>query len=209
MKTIYLHGSLKERHSEPIKVHAQSAAEALSVLKQLPGFDVEELTEVRIEGFECRDALFAQTDKQELHVYPALRGAGGNGGFLQVVIGAVLVVVGVVVGVVAGWTGIGAQIGLSLAMGGAMMMLGGLIQMLAPQPKAAAGDAGSQSLYIPSNQNTTKIGTRIKLIFGTIRTFGHYLSFNVDAKRLDDSKLNLGGYCNYTGAGQAQGCVVA
>jgi predicted phage tail protein len=204
MKTIYLHGSLKDRHPEPIKVHASSVAEALSILKQLPAFDVENPVEVRVRGFECRDALYAATDVDELHVYPALRGGGGNGGFLQIIIGAVLVVVGVIVSFIPG----GQPFGISIAMSGAMMMLGGLIQLLAPSPKASTSADTSQSLYIPSNQNTTKIGTRIKLIFGTVRTFGHYLSFNVDARRLDNSTLALGGYCNYTGAGQAQNCVL-
>lgn len=203
MKTIYLHGSLKELHPEPIRVHAQTAAEALSILKQVRGFDAEDPREVRVDGFECRDALFARTDKTELHVYPALRGSGGNGGLLQVIIGAVMVIVGAVLMVFGGS-------GTPLITSGVMMIIGGVIQMLAPQPKAAnSGTDTQQSLYIPANQNTTKIGTRIKLIFGMVRTYGHYLSFNVDAKRLDDSTMNLAGYCNYNGDGQAQGCVLA
>jgi predicted phage tail protein len=195
MKTIYLHGSLTERHPEPIKVHAQTVAEALTILKQLPGFDVENPTPVRVKGVECRDAVFAPTDLTELHVYPALAGAGGNGGVLQMIIGAVLVVVGVVIGVLTSWTGIGGAAGFSIAMSGAMMMLGGLIAMLAPSPKSSTSSS-SQSLYVPSNQNTVKIGTRIPLLYGRIRHFGHYLSFNVDAKKLDDSDMNLAGYCS-------------
>jgi predicted phage tail protein len=194
MKTIYLHGSLTERHPEPIRVHATTVAEALTYLKQLPGFDVENPVPIKVKGFECRDAIFAATDETELHIYPALSGAGGNGGMLQTIIGAVIFVVGIVVGVLTSWTGVGGAAGFSMAMSGAMMMLGGILAMLAPTPKA--GNAGSQSLYIPSNQNTTKIGTRIPLLYGRIRHFGHYLSFNVDARKLDDSKMNLAGYCS-------------
>jgi hypothetical protein len=76
-----------------------------------------------------------------------------------------------------------------------MMILGGILQMLAPTPKSNTGSS-DQSLYVPSNQNTVKIGTRIPLIYGRVRHFGHYLSFNVDSKRLDDSTMNLAGYCS-------------
>ncbi|KFG99096.1 hypothetical protein GQ56_0101185 [Burkholderia paludis] len=209
MKMIYLHGSLKELHPEPINVHSTTAAEALTVLKQFPGFDAENPVDVRVDGFDCRDALFVQTDKTELHVYPALRGAGGNGGFLQILIGAVMVVVGTVLW----WNGpIGgtmAQVGIGMMMGGAMMMLGGVISMLAPQPKLGTGSATNSSLIIPASQNTVKIGTRLPLLFGRVKHFGHYLSFNVDAKRYDDSNMVLGGYCNQNGDGQALHCVLA
>jgi predicted phage tail protein len=195
MKTIYLHGSLKELHPEPIKVHAQTAAEALSILKQLPGFDVENPVPVRVKDIECRDALYAPTELTELHVYPALMGGGGNTNILQVIIGAVLVIVGAILW----WTGPAggtmASVGISMMMGGAMVMLGGIIGMLAPSPKYGSS-AGQQSLYIPANQNTVKIGTRIPLVYGRIRHFGHYLSFNVDAKKLDDADMNLAGYCS-------------
>jgi predicted phage tail protein len=189
MKTIYLHGSLKERHPEPIRVHASTAVEALSVLKQLPTFDATDPVSVRVKGFECRDALYEITDMEEIHVYPALVGGGGKGGVLQIIVGVVVVIVGIVLSV------FGYGSGTPLIMSGMMMILGGILMMLAPTPKSS-GDGSKQSLYIPSNQNTTKIGTRIPLIYGRVRRFGHYLSFNVDARSLDDSKMNLAGYCS-------------
>lgn len=207
MKTIYLHGSLKELHPTPINVHAQSVAEALSILKQIPGFDADNPRAVRVDGFLCRDAFYLPTNVKELHVYPALRGAGGNAGLLQMIVGAVMVIVGAVLTFFPQFGG--TAYGPALMKVGAMMMLGGLIQMLSPQPKTSVSSSSDQTLYIPSNQNTTKIGTRIKLIFGRMKTYGHYLSFNVDAKRLDDSTLDLAGYCNHTGAGQTQSCVLA
>jgi predicted phage tail protein len=193
MKTIFLHGSLKELNPEPIKVHAETAAEAVSFLRQIEGFDVENPTLIRVKGIECRDAIYdAMLCPDELHIYPALAGAGGNGGLLQVIIGAVIFVLGVIANFI---PGLGQAVGIPMMMSGAMMMLGGILMLLAPTPKASNTD-NSQSLYIPANQNTVKIGTRIPLIYGRIRHFGHYLSFNVDARKLDDSKLNLGGYCS-------------
>ena len=38
------------------------------------------------------------------------------------------------------------------------------------------------SKYLGADQNTVKIGTRIPLLYGKHQAFGHYLSFNVDAK---------------------------
>lgn len=208
MKTIILHGFLKDLHPGPIEVHADTPAEAITALQQLPGFSFDTPPDVRIDGIECRDALFLPTSMTELHVFPALCGAGGNGGFFQILLGAVMVVVGALLW----WTGPAggslATAGISMMLGGGMMMLGGIIQLLAPQPSFSSSTSKS-SLILPSNQNTVKVGTRMPLIFGRHKFFGHYLSFNVDALSYDENDFVIGGYCNQSGSGQVQNCVIA
>ena len=204
MKKIHLLGYLNEFHPEPIEVEAATVAEALTALKYIPGIDTDtmEKRRVRVRGFESRDALYTPTDVVDIYVMPTMRGAGSKaGGFFQIIVGIVMVVVGIFSS---------AYGGAPMIMGGIAMIAGGVIAVLAPTPQigGVSSDENRQSLFLPSNQNTVKIGTRKPILYGRIKHFGHYLSFNVDAKRYDDSAMNISGYCNGTGAGQDFYCVI-
>lgn len=67
----------------------------------------------------------------------------------------------------------------SMLLTGAMMVLGGIVQMLTPVPET---DSTEGSLYLGAGVNTVRIGTRIPILYGTRKIGGHYLSFDVDAK---------------------------
>lgn len=210
MKTIHLHGDLRSLAPEGMQVEAETPAEVVSFLSTLPGFQPKNGVRkvVRLRGIESRDALYSKLNAPEIHVEPYFGGAGGgNGGLLQVIVGVVLIVVGALMY----QFGVGPAIqklGLSLAMGGAMMTLGGILQLLAPQPKMA-GTSNKQSQYLPSDQNTVQIGTRIPLLFGRVKHGGHYLSFNVTAQEWSDQAYALPGFCNFNGDGQANRCMVS
>jgi len=203
MKKIHLLGYLNKFHPRPIEVEAESVSEALIALKYVKGIDTETMEKrvVRVLGFDSQDALNAKTDVVDIYVVPSLRGAGGkSGGIFQIIVGIVLVVVGALTS----WSGGGA-----LMASGISMIAGGIIAMLAPTPKISKNDSdGGTSLFIPATQNTVKIGTRKPILYGRIKHFGHYLSFNVDAKRYDETPLNIAGYCNSTGSGQDNLCVI-
>jgi hypothetical protein len=64
---------------------------------------------------------------------------------------------------------------------GASLILGGLMQLLTPMPEYDVGVAQEGSKYIPATSNTTKIGTRIPILYGTRMVGGHILSVNIDA----------------------------
>lgn len=182
MLTIYLHGYLKELHPEPIKVHASSRHEALEVLKQYKGFNPRkgDRHTVVVQGVYTADALKEKMDSGDIHVHPVVLGAGGSGGFFQVVIGAVLVVVGTLI------TPFAPMLGPLLVQAGLVMMLGGVIQMLMPQPKLDARNENElKSQYLGARGNTVAIGTTIPMIFGRHKAWGHYLSFDVDALDLN------------------------
>lgn len=179
-RQIYLHGYLSEHHSGALNVEAASVAEALRVLTQvLPAGDP---VPVRIEGLDSDTALYSRNNPMtEIHIYPEDRGSGGRAGIGQILIGAVLIGLAFAT---AGAGGIfmGSMFGVStstMAMTGAMMALGGIIQMLTPVPETG-GDQQTSS-YTSVNENTAAIGTPIPIVFGTARVDGHILSLDVDA----------------------------
>lgn len=179
-KKIILHGHLAEKYPHEIEVEAETIAEALSALTM-----IEELAPlpghpwpVVIQGVDSEVALFAKTSLSEIHVYPQMEGAK-KGGLGQIVLGVVLIAVSIwnpqfLAGAIQFMGGTG-----SLFLAGALMITGGILQMLMPTPQGMEEVEGSK--YLGANQNTVKIGTRIPLAYGNNKIGGHYLSFDIDA----------------------------
>jgi predicted phage tail protein len=187
MTTIILHGHLGALYPREIKVQANSAAEALQSLALIPELRQRDGTRhlVQVDNFESADALYDKRDIDVLHVRPVMSGAG-RGGVGQVIIGVVMIAVAIYTGG-AGLTLFGTTIsGGTMMMGGAMMVLGGVLQMLAPQPNLNASDQ-ERSRYLGSGRNTVGIGTRIPMIYGRRKAYGHYISFDIDASVFDSA----------------------
>lgn len=181
MTTIILHGYLRDLHPAPIEVEANSAAEAISFLQLIPALagDRGELRHnVAVDNFGSKDALYDRRKIDVLHVRPVMSGSG-RPGVAQVVIGIALIVVGVMLG--PGGTSFGIK-GASFMLAGGMMVLGGILQLLAPQPKL---DTNEKSRYLGTGKNTVAIGTRIPMIYGRVKAYGHYISFDIDSGRFD------------------------
>lgn len=180
MKRIILHGHLKKLYDKPIEVEASSVAEALKALQFIPELEPKDGQPwpVTVQGVNSDIALYSETDMQEIHVYPRTGGAGGRGGMLQIIIGITLIALAIINPAFLATLGpLGISKGM-LAMTGAMMVLGGIMQMLMPVPdKDTEG-----SLYIGASQNTVRIGTPIPILYGTRKIGGQFLSFDVDAK---------------------------
>ncbi len=182
MKRIILHGHLSKLHPDPIEVEAESVAEAIKILQFIPELQPKDGQPwpVTVQGVNTQGQLFAPTDQEEIHVYPRMGGAGGKSGLLQILLGITLIAValfnplGVLSagGLLAGMKG-------TLLLTGALMVLGGVLQMLMPVPET---DSTEGSLYLGAGVNTVRIGTRIPILYGTRKIGGHYLSFDVDAK---------------------------
>ncbi|WP_376750928.1 tail assembly protein [Atlantibacter hermannii] len=103
-------------------------------------------------------------------------------GALQTILGAVLVVVGVVIGYFAGWTGVGWAIGSKMAMMGGAMMLGGVVQMLSPQPAGLASkqDADNRASYAFGGvTNTAAQGYPVPILYGKRRIGGAIISAGI------------------------------
>lgn len=182
MKLIRFHGPLKALYPDGIKVEGDSAAECISALQNYPGFRESDgvIHQVELPDFMSRDALYDRTDREIIDVVPVLEGGGGKiGTYLQIIIGVVLIFTGV--GAAAGTTILGMSTG-TMVMTGALMVLGGITALLMPQPKLdTTTSENNRSNYLNANKNTVKIGTRVPLIFGRRRWYGHFLSFNVSA----------------------------
>ena len=178
MKRIILHGHLKKLYDKPIEVEASSVAEAMRFLEQIPELKPKDGQPwpVTIRGIDSQLKLFAETDLEEIHVHPRTGGAGGKNGVLQIIIGIALIALAIVNPAFLATLGITNGM---LYLTGAMMVLGGLVQMLMPVPET---DSTEGSMYLGAGVNTVKIGTRIPILYGTRKIGGHYLSFDVDAK---------------------------
>jgi predicted phage tail protein len=174
MTTIILHGYLRELHPAEIQVEANSAAEALSSLQLIPALagDGSKRHHVAVDGFASADALYDKRKVDVLHVRPVMTGSGRSGA-TQVVIGIMLIATAAMGGIPA----LGITSGM-LYLSGGMMVLGGVLQLLAPQPKL---DTSEKSKYLGSGKNTVAIGTRIPMIYGRCKAYGHYISFDIDS----------------------------
>ncbi|AMO48896.1 Bacteriophage lambda tail assembly I [Enterobacter sp. FY-07] len=101
-------------------------------------------------------------------------------GVLQTILGAVLVVVGVVIGYFSGGTL--SAVGYGMAKMGAVMMLGGVVQMLSPQTAGLASkqDADNRASYaFGSVTNTAAQGYPVPLLYGKRRIGGAIISAGI------------------------------
>lgn len=176
MKRIVFSGYLAKMYPEGIQVEADTAAEAVTALAQWPGFRPQDNARhtVVMPQFGSRDALYERTQEPVLLIAPVQIAAGGRNGLFQVILGAVLIAVGFYLGPATPW-------GSGLIKVGASLAIGGVIQMLMPQPQLGSTSQEEKSAYLPAGRNTTKVGTRIPLLFGRRRIWGHFLAINVTA----------------------------
>ena len=173
---VYLHGYLKDFSDGPVEIEADNMAMAIEgVTRQLEGFKpnaVRGRHRITAVGYESVEDLFTEPKSDELHIFPQFAG-GKKGGFMQILIGAALFAVSFFLpGSMAVLAGIAKSMGIS-------MLLGGIAQLLAPQPSS---EDAKKSRYLGSPKNTVAMGTRIPILYGTFRVYGHYLSFDIDAK---------------------------
>lgn len=186
MKTIVFEGYLHDLYPDGITLEADSPAEALYGLQNYPGFRKEDdvLYQVTLPDFPSRDAIYNRTDRTEIRVVPVLEGAGGKmGGIFQILIGVLMIVGSFFL------IPINPYLAAGVALSGAAMILGGIMSFLMPVPKASSVASDERSKYIPANKNTVKVGTPIPILFGRRKVYGHFLSFDVDAKSKEESEV--------------------
>jgi predicted phage tail protein len=188
MKTIYLHGSVAQ-FGEKFELDIKTPREALHALAvQLPEFAkmVREgewfifrgpLEREEDDNEESLDIALGEV--QEMHLMPAVRGAGGgNGGMFSIILGIVAIIA-------APFTG-----GASLAMyaAGAGLIIGGLIQMTMKIPgvsDTSSGSADSKASFLfagPRNQSSQ--GVAIPRGYGRTRTGSIVVSAGLYAERI-------------------------
>lgn len=196
MKEIILHGALGARFGESFSLEVRDPAEAVRALStQLPGFreaieasswhvirgpleDGESLDE---EGLAV--SLGSQT---EVHIMPALEGAGGDG-VGKVLGGIALVGAAMFIPGGAAIAGIGIQS--TVAGVGISMALGGVSMMLSPSPQSGYEERESPdqrpSFLFDGPVNTSTQGLPVPVVYGRIKTGSVVVSAGMTAEELD------------------------
>lgn len=161
LTTIRLSGQLGRKFGKVHQFFVASPAEAVRALcSQIEGFEAylkDETRQTRYKVFVAKAQIDPEKDlhnlsgSKEIRIAPQVQGAK-SGGLFQTVLGAVLIAVSIWNPM--GWVALGASGAFGTTMMfsmGVSMMLGGIAQMLSPQPKLNIEEA-------PNNKPNTSLG---------------------------------------------------
>jgi predicted phage tail protein len=222
-QTVRLLGDLGERYGSEHKYHdLRSPAEAIKLLcVNQPAFQ-KELTEahehgigytvVQADEFLGYDDLHLPLGKNDLIVTPVVAGSGGGTG--KILAGIGLIAAAVILAPVSGGTSVGflgatgtgfltASASVAIGSLGTSLLLGGVAELLSPQPTVptvgggsrtspgentnAAGPqgvsratSGRQSYAFSGPANTVGVGATVPLVYGKVLIGSHLLSSRVE-----------------------------
>lgn len=210
-RTVRLYGRLGALFGRQFKLHLDSdtPAEAIAALcSQIRGFRAYLASaKDRGMGFAVfvgkrnlkEDELSAPSGTDDIRIAPILLGSK-SGGLFNIIAGAVLFVVG---GFISGWTmGAGAGIGGYMMEAGLGMMLGGVVQMLSPQPRGLkAGDRpDNQPSYVFNGAvNTQAQGNPVPVLYGRMVVGSAVVSAGIHAEDYAPATAGVGGGVNLDG----------
>lgn len=188
MITVCLYGGLR-KYGRRIKLHAETPAEALhAVFVQIRGLRQavrDGVYQVRFGGEDqTADTVsdnFRRPASGILHIVPRVAGAGKNGGIIQTILGASLIVIGTVTS----WTG-----GMALISAGIGMVAGGVAQMLAKPPNMSSGKEidSSRNSSFSNLDNTAAQGNPVPVAYGLCYCGSRVVSQGVESRRVDSAK---------------------
>lgn len=175
LKTIRLYGVLGTQFGREHRLAIDSPREAIKALSVLyDGFE-QFLASAHLKGLEfaifkgkrniSEDELHIVTH-EEIRIAPVIKGSK-RGGFFQTVLGVAMIAVGAI----ATYFG-GGAIGVPMMKMGAAVALGGVVQMLSPQPRGLSvrQDADNKPSYAFGGAvNTTAQGNPVPLLYGLDR----------------------------------------
>lgn len=187
--TIKLHGFLAEKYSsEAMQIYGKTVQDLVANL--VARFGEQFKTDI-LEGawhitlgkclndkvspldkFLSEDLVNFPLEEDELHIFPAVIGAGGKAGIGQIILGVVLIVVAIVAPYIGGAIGaalVGAQT--SLAIAGVLSIAGGVMAMLTKTPSmhdyaSVAGADPRHSFMFNGVVNNTEQGVPVPLVYG-------------------------------------------
>jgi len=197
LKTLILEGRMAKKFGREHQFHVEDLREMLRAMcSQVPGFkrylSEGHMTGIRFAFFNGKNNIgldeFDMTRGGEVYRISAITEGSKRGGVLQIVIGAVALV--------AAYFTAGASlaaIGLSTAAAtatttaltglGLSMMLGGVVQMLTPQPKYNVGASSSAdntpNYAFGSPVNTVAVGYPVPVLFGEREIGGAVISAGI------------------------------
>ena len=182
MRTIKLYGHLGKTFGKVHRMDVASPAEAIRALcSQFQGFKRQILMHNE-PGYRVFIGKGNDISEQELHlqssqdkdikIVPVIAGAGGNSGFMSILIGAVLIAAAFVTAgaSMSGFSAMMAAKGLGAAVVkmGVAMMLSGVMSLFMQPPKATRNEKKDQSSYLFNGAtNSTAEGVPVPLVYGT------------------------------------------
>ncbi|MGZ6477653.1 MAG: tail assembly protein [Bdellovibrionales bacterium] len=187
VKTIRLFGSLGKKFGDVHRFSVRTPAEAVRALcANFPGFEQELLEssrknvgyKVTVDNREIDESELKFPSSKEIHFAPVIMGAGSGTG--KVIIGAVLIVAGLVIGV--GSAGTAGFIAGAMVNVGIGLMIGGVVQMLSPVPKAddPQEDPAHKPSYVFNGPvNTIAQGQPVPVGYGRLIVGGAVISAGV------------------------------
>lgn len=194
LTTIRLYGALGARFGRVHKLAVQTSAEAVKALCiNLDGIETYMMNAKKngmtFAVFRGKRNIGVEDFKElagdsDIRIAPVMEGAK-KAGMFQTILGAVMVVAGVVIGAMTSWTGVGLTFGAGLVMSGASMMVGGIYQMLSPQPKGLQGrdDPDNKPSYaFGGSVNTLAMGNPVALLYGEREIGGAIISAGIVAE---------------------------
>ncbi|CTQ45776.1 tail assembly protein [Roseibium aggregatum] len=192
LRTVYLHGKLAKEFGKKFEFDANDIAEIGRALNAVvPGFRKYAIDRhFRIvrgnlkSGFDIDESQLTLSlgNTSEIHIFPAVKGSGGNNALL----GIVKVVAGIaLLGV--GYFLLGGTLA-TVAMGlGASLALSGVASLLTPQvpQQEQREEPGNQNSHLFNGAtNTTRQGAPVPLVYGKMRTGSHVASAGITLEEI-------------------------
>lgn len=196
LKTIKLYGVLGKKFGKEFKLAVESTREAVKALSvQVPGFEQFMLTAhehgLTFAVFQddeniSEDQIDFETGAKVIKIVPKVLGAGGDGGVINLILGAVMVVVGA-------WTGQAWLVGMGIG-----MVAGGVAQMLAPKVDAQDQnqDGNKSNFGFGGAVTTIAQGNPVPILYGQREVGGFIVNagqFAVDTFSSADAGFTGGG----------------
>ena len=196
LKTIKLYGVLGKKFGKEFKLAVESTREAVKALSvQVPGFEQFMLTAhehgLTFAVFQddeniSEDQIDFETGAKVIKIVPKVIGAGGDGGVINLILGAVMVVVGA-------WTGQAWLVGMGIG-----MVAGGVAQMLAPKVDAQDQnqDGNKSNFGFGGAVTTIAQGNPVPILYGQREVGGFIVNagqFAVDTFSSADAGFTGGG----------------
>lgn len=188
IKTIKLGGVLGRKFGRTFRFAVESAAEAICALgSQLPGFGAF-LTQSKDKGLAYatfygrrnigEEELQLPCGADEICIMPVVIGHK-NGGWLQIVLGVVLLFAAAVAGLFQMY-----PLAAALGQMGWAMIIGGVIQLLTPQPKGTGTSdrpENTPSNFFNGPINTQAQGNPVPVLYGELIVGSKVLSAGITA----------------------------
>jgi len=215
MKVVKVYGALRKRLGQcRFEFEVDTPAQAIKALcVNFPGLDKwlidSEQTGMgfrvtvgkeRITPEDASVAVLPWSERDVFSIAPVVAGAGGRGGLGSILAGVGLVALAFVTGgATIGLLGLAAPVAVSSVLGtvGASLILGGVAQMLSPQPDISALQRGKEAARLESFTfsgivNTSKQGLPVPIVYGRAFVGSAVLSSGLDVAQLKSGDTSGG-----------------